>query len=253
MRSDRKCRIRTTVERFDAREWPAEQLDKLFSEGFPVFITSDQLAKRYIGRVQEWFANLNIVLLDESGFLVAAGWGVPLVWNGQTDSLPRGYSESLKRAVEGHETNETPNTFVICGGIVRPDLKGQGLSTVLIQTLRSLALASDLAQVICPVRPTLKSRYPLTSIEKYMQWTRADGSPFDPWVRTHVRAGAKILTTEPSSQTMTGTVEQWEAWTGLRFPETGEYVIPDGMSLLNIDRESDSGIYIEPNVWVQHS
>ena len=244
--------MRTRVERFDVREWPAEQLDQLFSEGFPTFITSDQLAKRYIGRVQEFFPHVNIVLLDESDFLVAAGWGVPLVWNGETDSLPCGYSESLKRAVENHEANECPNTFVICGGIVRPDLKGQGLSTVLIQTLRSLALASGLGQVICPVRPTLKSRYPLISIERYMQWTRVDGSPFDPWVRTHVRAGAKILTTEPNSQTMTGTVEQWETWTSMKFPETGEYVIPDGMSLLYIDREADSGIYVEPNVWVQH-
>lgn len=244
--------MRTRLERFDTREWPAEQLDQLFSEGFPTFITSDQLAKQYIGRVQELFPYLNIVLLDGSDFLVAGGWGVPLVWNGETDSLPRGYSESLKRAVENHEAGESPNAFVICGGIVRPDLKGQGLSTVLIQTLRDLALASNLDKVICPVRPTMKSRYPLISIEKYMKWMRADGSPFDPWVRTHVRAGAKILTTEPSSQTMTGTVEQWETWTGMKFPESGEYVIPDGMSLLKIDREADSGIYIEPNVWVQH-
>ena len=244
--------MQTTVERFDAREWPSEQLDQLFSEGFPTFITSDQLAKQYIGRVQDYFPHLNIVLLDESDFLVAGGWGVPLIWNGETDRLPHGYSESLKRAVENQEANESPNTFVICGGIVRPDLKGQGLSTVLIQTLRDLALASNLGQVICPVRPTLKSRYPLTSIEKYMKWTRSDGSPFDPWVRTHVRAGAKILKTESSSQTMTGTVEQWESMTGMKFPETGEYVIPDGMSVLKIDREADSGIYIEPNVWVRH-
>lgn len=244
--------MRMRVEPFDAREWPAEQLDRLFSEGFPTFITSDQLAKQYIARVREYFSDLNIVLLDESDFLVAGGWGVPIVWNGETDGLPHGYSESLKRSVENHEARESPNTFVICGGIVRPDLKGQGLSTILIQTLRDLALTSTLNKVICPVRPTLKSRYPLISIEKYMQWTRPDGSPFDPWVRTHVRAGAKILTTEPSSQTMTGTVEQWETWTSMKFPETGEYVIPDGMSLLKIDREADSGIYIEPNVWVQH-
>lgn len=244
--------MRTTVERFDAREWPEEQLDQLFNEGFPAFITADQLAKRYIGKIQGLFPHLNIVLLDESDFLVAAGWGIPLSWDGRIDGLPTGYSDSLKRAVEGHEAHESPNAFVICGGIVRPDLKGQGLSTILIHTLRDLAATSGLTQVICPVRPTLKSKYPLTPIEKYLIWTRADGFPFDPWVRTHVRAGAKILTTAPSSQTMTGSVEQWETWTGLNFPETGEYVIPGGLSLLHIDRETDSGTYIEPNVWVQH-
>ena len=51
---------------------------------------------------------------------------------------------------------------------------------------------------------------------------------------------------------MTGTVEQWETWTGLLFPSTGHYVIPDGLSPLYIDREADLGTYTEPNIWVQH-
>jgi hypothetical protein len=51
---------------------------------------------------------------------------------------------------------------------------------------------------------------------------------------------------------MTGTVEQWEMWTGLNLPSTGHYVIPDGLSPLYIDREADVGTYTEPNIWVQH-
>ena len=51
---------------------------------------------------------------------------------------------------------------------------------------------------------------------------------------------------------MTGTVSEWESWTGLRLPSTGHYVIPQGLSTLYIDRETDLGSYTEPNVWVQH-
>jgi hypothetical protein len=51
---------------------------------------------------------------------------------------------------------------------------------------------------------------------------------------------------------MTGTVADWEAWTGMAFPATGEYVIPDGLSTLHIDRAADSGTYTEPNVWMRH-
>jgi hypothetical protein len=51
---------------------------------------------------------------------------------------------------------------------------------------------------------------------------------------------------------VTGTVAQWEEWTGLTLPSTGHYVIPDGLSPLYIDREADLGTYVEPNVWVQH-
>jgi len=51
---------------------------------------------------------------------------------------------------------------------------------------------------------------------------------------------------------MTGTADDWQAWTGMLFPATGEYVIPDGLSTLHIDRETGTGIYREPNVWMQH-
>jgi hypothetical protein len=51
---------------------------------------------------------------------------------------------------------------------------------------------------------------------------------------------------------MTGTVDDRQTWTGMLFPSTGEYVIPDGLSTLHIDREQDRGTYVEPNVWVQH-
>jgi hypothetical protein len=36
-----------TVERTDAREWSDEQMEDLFSDGFPPFITADRLAKQY--------------------------------------------------------------------------------------------------------------------------------------------------------------------------------------------------------------
>ncbi len=62
-----------------------------------------------------------------------------------------------------------------------------------------------------------------------------------------------MLATAPASQTMTGTVSQWQEWTGLVFPETGDYVIPEGLSTLHIDRASDVGTYTEPNVWMQHT
>jgi len=106
--------------------------------------------------------------------------------------------------------------------------------------------------MIAPVRPVLKSRYPLTSMADFARWTRADGEHLDPWIRTHQRLGARIIAAAPESQTMTGTVAEWEQWTGMVFPESGQYVIPQGLSLLRIDRSTDEGSYTEPNIWMQH-
>lgn len=51
---------------------------------------------------------------------------------------------------------------------------------------------------------------------------------------------------------ITGPVADWEAWTGLAFPESGSYVFPAGLAPLTVDREEDRGSYWEPNVWVIH-
>ena len=61
---------------------------------------------------------------------------------------------------------------------------------------------SSLEVVLAPVRPTLKDRYPLIPIERYMEWRRADGAHFDPWLRLHERAGGELLAPAPESLVM---------------------------------------------------
>ncbi|MFC9289735.1 GNAT family N-acetyltransferase [Streptomyces sp. NPDC057052] len=240
------------TERSDARAWSPEQLAELFSEGFPAFITADPVSREYIGRVREWFADLDLLLVDEDGVPVAGGWGVPIRWDGRVDGLPAGYSRSLARAVEGREQGVAPDTLVICGAIVSPSFKGRGLAGRALGALREAGREAGLSRVVAPVRPTTKARYPLTPIDSFIRWRRADGTALDPWIRTHERLGAEILAAAPASQTMTGTVAEWEGWTGLALPESGDYVIPDGLSVLRIDREADEGVYREPNVWMRH-
>jgi hypothetical protein len=36
------------------------------------------------------------------------------------------------------------------------------------------------------------------------------------------------------------TVSEWESWTGSRFPETGDYVFPDGLATVHIDRGNET-------------
>jgi hypothetical protein len=226
-------------------------MDALFGGAFPKFITADQEAKKYIGRVRDWFADLNIILIDGQ-VPVATGWAVPISWTGDLADLPSGYTATTRRAVEIRERGGACDTLVICGGIVRQDRAGQGLAGQLITALRDLAQPAGLDRVLAPVRPTLKPQYPLTPIDTFASWTRPDGAPLDPWLRTHWRLGGQIIATAPRSQLMTGTVTDWQNWTDMLFPASGEYVIPGGLSTLRIDTERDHGRYAEPNVWVRH-
>jgi hypothetical protein len=99
----------------------------------------------------------------------------------------------------------------------------------------------------------LKDRYPITPIEDYVSWTQENGEPFDPWIRVHIRRGAKIAKPIPHSLRITGSVADWEQWTGLRFPGDGLYTFPDGLAPVEIDHGRDVGSYWEPNVWIIHT
>ena len=109
---------------------------------------------------------------------------------------------------------------------------------------------AGLGAVLAPVRPTLKDRYPLIPIERYLTWRRPDGAHFDPWLRLHERAGGEILAPAPESLVMDETVADWEAWTGMAFPEDGEYVVPGMLAPLVV--RAGRGRHAEPNVWVRH-
>jgi hypothetical protein len=51
---------------------------------------------------------------------------------------------------------------------------------------------------------------------------------------------------------ITGTVGEWEEWAGLRFPESGEYVVKGALQPVTIDVKHDKGLYYDPNVWMWH-
>ena len=118
--------------------------------------------------------------------------------------------------------------------------------------MRALGAGHGLTEFVAPVRPTLKASYPLTPLERFIGWRRPDGTLLDPWLRVHERLGAKILGIAPRTLVNVGTVAQWEEWTGLAFPESGEYIVPGAMQPVRIDRDKDEGRYADPNVWMRH-
>jgi hypothetical protein len=118
--------------------------------------------------------------------------------------------------------------------------------------MRGIAKSKGFKYLVAPVRPNQKSKYPLTSIDDYIQWTNEEGLPFDAWLRVHARVGAKIVGPCHEAMTIRGTRREWEKWTGLQFPQSGAYHIPGALIPMKMNLERDEGIYIEPNVWMVH-
>jgi len=203
----------------------------------------------YWPRLTEELADFQFHLVDAADGILARARTIPVRWDGTIDDLPAGIDGAIARGFEEGGAN------VLCALVIMVpgDLQGRGLSTVAVESMRDLAQSHGLESLIAPVRPNWKERYPFVPIDRYAAWRRPDGLPFDPWLRVHARLGATVLRPEPESLRITGTIGEWAEWTGMAFPESGEYWFPRGLAPLTIDLDADRGSYWEPNVWMRHA
>ncbi len=230
----------------------ADPMSHFNGQVWATFMLQDSVADREWHHTEDSWPDLQLVLLDDHDRIVATAATSPLVWDGTDDRLPGGWDDQLLQAVADLEAGRIPDTLGALQIVVDPARQGSGLSGIMLQGMRSLARERRMRALIACVRPTWKERYPLVPIERYAGWTRSDGLPFDPWIRLHVRMGGRIVRGVPHAMTIPGTVAEWESWTGMSFPESGDYVVPRAAALVSIDRESGTGVYHDPNVWMIH-
>ncbi|MGA3031177.1 MAG: GNAT family N-acetyltransferase [Candidatus Limnocylindrales bacterium] len=226
--------------------------DLMCSASWPELMLHDPLADRYWSRLRDDWPRFQLVLVDDAGEVAAASQAAPLLWDGSDDGLPDGWDAQFERSVADLEAGRTPDTLGAIQICVANGRRGQGLSGLMIQAVRQTALDAGFKALIACVRPTEKGRYPLLPIETYAAWRRADGLPFDPWLRVHARAGARIVRASPRSMTIAGSVREWQEWTGLTFPISGPYVVEGALAPVDIDLATDCGVYFDPNVWMVH-
>jgi len=227
--------------------------EELKVPSWPAFMFNDPVANELWHYLQEDFAEYQFVYRDDAGATIAVGHTLPFHWERSLDDLPdTGWDGIFQKVVDDLLASRTPNMLTAIEATIVPAHRGSGLSKRVIGEMRAMAQARGIKTLVAPVRPSLKSRYPTTPIDRYVGWKTEDGFPFDPWLRTHARLGAKIVKIAPESMRIPGKVVEWEKWTGMRFPESGEYIVPGALAPVRIDRERDEGIYVEPNVWMVH-
>ena len=241
-------RTRTTLAQSPDLTVPLRESGLDGTPTWPRFYEGNAIGGRFWDRMYSDFADYQIVLVDGKAIL-ACGHTVPVRWDGTVDGLPRGWDQGFEGAFEGQLD---PNTLMAVSAVAQPAVKNTGLGSEILNAMRALAQQRGFASLIAPVRPTGKESYPLAKFEEYIAWNHADGSAFDPWLRTHLRLGGRILKVAPESMVVEGTVAQWSSWTGGTFPASGAYVVPGALTPVHIDLELDRGRYTEPNVWVEH-
>ena len=221
---------------------------------WPEFMLHDTVANESWHELFDRFSEYQFAMLDvETNRMAAMGNSLPFRWDKDLSELPEGgWDWVFQQAIAGHEAGTVPNIQSAIQIAIHPDYQSQGLSMKMVQAMRSIGKSKDFQYLVAPVRPNQKSKYPLTSIDDYIQWTTDEGFPFDAWLRVHVRAGARIIKPCHEAMIISGSRAEWETWTGMKFPQSGSYVIPGALNPVEMNVETDDCIYIEPNVWLVH-
>ena len=240
--------MHTAAERPDLWERGIES-----AEVWPEYNLHGDVLNQWWGLLDEELADLQFVLHDdETDTVVAEGHTAAFAWDGDDATLPDGIDRAIEVAFRDHRAGTPVDTLCALAAESPRGGRRRGLAVEILGAMRTVAERHGLRHLVAPVRPSWKERYPITPIEEYVSWRRDDGQLLDPWMRVHERLGARVSTPLPESLLITGTVAEWESWTGLPLPADGDFVFPDGLAPLHVDRGADRCTYWEPNVWMVH-
>ena len=221
---------------------------------WPEIMLHDRVADEHWSALFERFSEYQFGIFDsQARCAVAMGNSVPLQWNEDLNHLPElGWDWAFEKAVHDHEQGLSPDIQCAIQIAIHPGYQGKGLSHQMLRSMRAIGKSKGFHRLIAPVRPSLKSQYPLINIDHYITWKTDEGLPFDSWIRVHARVGGRIVKVCHQSMTIRGTRAEWESWTGLKFFESAQYIIPGILNPVVMDLEKDEGCYFEPNVWIVH-
>ncbi len=229
------------------------QMDVIF-KGWPEFMFHDPYVAKYWDEILHRFPAFQFVMLEkDTDKIIAIANSMPLIWTDNLQNLPEaGLDWALEHCHTRIDAASQHNTQCAFQIVIAKEFLGSGVSYKMVEHMIQIGKANGMKRLIAPVRPNLKHHYPLIPIDNYIHWKNDNGLPFDNWLRVHARLGGEIVKVCHQSMIIEDTVDKWEKWTGLKFPESGEYVIPGALVPIKIDRDKNTGTYLEPNVWTVH-
>ena len=232
----------------------SQVFDTRFRAAWPEFMMHDPTADLYFAPPH--FAahhDTAFAVIDpaDPGTAIGRAFAVPFAPRGH---LPDTGWDGVIRWAHDDRAQGRPRTAVSALEItLLPAYRGRGASALVLRAMAAHLRGLGFAELVVPLRPTAKHLEPFTPMDEYAVRMRPDGLPADPWLRTHVRAGATVVKVAPESMTITAPVAAWASWTGLSFAASGAFAIPGALAPLVIDLGRDAGTYVEPNIWVRHT
>lgn len=228
--------------------------DPIAKAVWPEFMLHDPVANTHWGDLYSQFSDFQFALIDpKTDAVMATGNSIPLAWDDDYAHLPDdGWDWALDIGFKHATANMAPTVLCALCINVSPDYKGRQLGGEAVKVMKDIAARMGYRSLIAPVRPSFKEKYPHTPMRRYLTWTDSAGIPKDHWLGVHVKLGGEIIKVCSKSMIISGSIQEWEEWTGMQFPGSDVYIVPGALTAVKIDWDKNIGTYTEPNVWVVH-
>lgn len=197
-------------------------------------------------------ADLQLCLIDEADDEpVALVNCVPFRYAGDLRDLPQ---EGWDWLVETGSRSgvERSNILGALAVSVASEHRGKGHAQRMIRELKAMAIRRRFDAVVVPVRPSSKWQHPHVPMSDYLGWKNDRGEVYDPWLRSHVAQGARIIGPCERSMVVDEPLSFWETWLGRRLDSSAPCVVEGALAPIQVDLDRETGRYEEPNVWVSY-
>jgi hypothetical protein len=202
--------------------------------------------------LMERFPECRLCMVDRnSGELAATSMAVPLRILPGAPLPPGGWDWIVETARS--QNGNGANALGALSISVPLQHRDKGLAREMIDSMLTLAAVKRLERLIAPVRPSAKSEHPYVPMAEYIDWVDDRGRIFDPWLRSHAAVGGQVMGVCDRSMIVEQPLDFWRPWTGAALDQDGRVPFKGALTPLEVLTGSDTGRYIEPNVWVQYS
>lgn len=228
------------------------QYHHIIEEAFPLFIHASPVVRAGFPKVEKYFPQYQRILTNTENEVLAIINMIPYHWSKSISELPiTGWDWLMERGISDYEKSIAPNQLGGLQIIVNKNHLGQGYSKVMIAEGKAMMLRNGLSNLTIPIRPILKHSQPHIPMKEYMDHRLKD-KIYDPWIRTHINSGAKIIKVCEKSMTIKGDINFWNKLTNQKINQSGSLKIDGGLNLLNVNIDKDEAIYQEENIWLYY-
>lgn len=203
-------------------------------------------------RFQRHWARYFLIAVEDD-VPVARALAAPLTFpaDDRAELPDHGWDEAIQWAAQDKMDGRAPTALCALEVVIHPRHRGRGLSAPMLSALKARAAETGLARLLVSVRPIGKEAEPDALMSEYANRRRPDGLFADRWMRTHERLGAQMIKVCPFAVTISGSLADWHNWAGVKLVD-GDNYFPGGIAPIIASVDRDYGVYVEPNVWMEH-